>query len=170
MALTTDLSLRLLATLTNPIDLVTGSAPLDYQQRIQLATGTGAAGLADVAFSDTRTIAPSSNDDLDLVGSLTNVYGATFSPARIKMLLVVAAAANANNVVVGAAAATQWAALLGTTGTVTLRPGAFFMAAAGAADATAYVCAGGATDLLRIANSGAGTSVNYDIVVIGAST
>lgn len=168
MALTTDLSLRLLATLTNPIDLVTGSAPLDYQQRIQLSSGTGA-GNADVAFSDTRTIAPSSNDDVDLVGSLTNVYGATFSPARIKMILVVAAAANANNVVVGAAAATQWAALLGTTGTVTLRPGAFFMAVAGAADATAYVCAGGATDVLRIANSGAGTSVNYDIVLVGTS-
>jgi len=72
-------------------------------------------------------------------------------------------------VIVGAAAGTQWAALLGTTGTVTLRPGAFFCMAAGAADATGYVCAAGATDLLKIANSGAGTAVVYDIVIIGAS-
>lgn len=169
MALTTDISLSLLATLTKAIDL-TGPLeyPLDYSQRVQLTTGT-AAGQADVMFTDTRTINASSSEDLDLVGTLTDAFGTTFSPARIKALMVKAAAGNTNNVVVGGASATQWAALLGTTGTVTLRPGAFFAAVAGAADATGYVSAAGSTDLLKVANSSSGTSVTYDIVVIGAS-
>ena len=168
MALSTDISLRVQATLTGTADLVTPSAPLDWQRRVQLLTGT-LAGQADRCFSDTRTVNASSNDDVDLVGVLVDALGATFSPVRIKAIAVAAAAANVNNVIVGAAAATQWAALLGTTGTVTLRPGAFFLAVAGVADATGYVCAAGATDLLRIANSGAGSSVVYDIVVIGCS-
>lgn len=87
----------------------------------------------------------------------------------MKAIVVSAAAANANNVVVGNAAATAWAALLGATGTVTLRPGAAMAVFAGAADATGYAVGAGATDLLKIANSGAGTGVTYDIVVIGAS-
>lgn len=168
MALTTELSVRVLANYSGTSDLVTPVAPLDYQKKFLLASGVGA-GNADRMFSDTRTVNASSSEDLDLVGSLVDNFGATFSPARIKAIVVFAAIANANNVVVGAAAGTQWAALLGTTGTVTLRPGALFAAFAGPADATGYVCAAGATDLLKVANSGAGTSVNYDIVLIGAS-
>jgi hypothetical protein len=169
MALTTDISLRLVATLTKDLDLNPDpSYPLDYNARVQLTSGTGA-GNADVMFTDTRTINASSSEDLDLVGSLTDAFGTTFSPARVKALIVKAAAANTNNVVVGGASATQWAALLGTAGTVTLRPGAVFAALAGQADATGYVCAAGSTDLLKIANSSSGTSVTYDIVVIGAS-
>lgn len=169
MALTTDIHLSLIATLTKTVDLANNPEyALDYSQRVQLATGTGA-GQADVMWTDTRTITASSSEDLDLVGSLTDALGTTFSPARVKALMVKAAAGNTNNVVVGAASATQWAALLGTTGTVTLRPGAFFAAVAGSADATGYVCAAGSTDLLKVANSSSGSSVSYDIVVIGAS-
>jgi len=173
MALVTDLSLRLLATLTATKDL--GNTPqsnLDVSERIKYASGV-AAGQADRLFYDERQIAASSNDDLDLVGTLLDDFGATFSPARIKMLWIKAAsrslAANTNDVIVGAAAATQWAALLGTTGTVRLRPGAVFCVAAAESDATGYVCAAGSTDLLRIANGGAGSVVNYQIAIVGAS-
>lgn len=168
MALTCELSARFVANYTGTNDLVTPTASLDYQKRKLLASGTGA-GAADRCFSDTRTLAASSSEDLDLVGTLVDAFGTTFSPARIKGLFISAADANTNNVIVGGASATQWAALLGTTGTVTLRPGAFFAVAAGQADATGYVCAAGSTDLLKIANSGAGTSVTYDIVIIGVS-
>ena len=168
MALTTEVALRVQAALTGTADLVTPSAPLDWQRKVQLTSGT-AAGQADRCFSDTRTIAASSSEDLDLVGTLVDPLGATFSPVRIKGIAIAAAAGNTNNVVVGGASATQWAALLGTTGTVTLRPGAFFCAIAGVADATGYVCAAGSTDLLKIANSSSGSTVTYDIVIIGAS-
>jgi hypothetical protein len=169
MALTTDISLRLLATLSKAADISsTPEATVDFQQRIKLTTGT-AAGKADKLFYDSRTLNASATEDLDLVGTLLDQFGDVFSPVRIKALAVLAAAGNTNNVVVGGASATQWAALLGTTGTVTLRPGAFFCAVAGEADATGYVCAAGATDLLKVANSAGGTSVTYSIIVVGAS-
>mgnify|MGYP000184442162 CR=1 FL=1 len=40
---------------------------------------------------------------------------------------------------------------------------------AGAADATGYTVTATTADLLRIANSGAGTTVDYTIVVVGTS-
>jgi hypothetical protein len=151
---------------TNPD--VADSALYNESLRVALTTGTGA-GQADRLYAATRTIGASSNEDLDLAGVLLDEFGAAITFARVKTLFVQAAAANVNNVVVGAAAATQWATLLNTTGTVTLRPGAGFLAYAGTADATAYVVGAGASDFLRVANSGAGTSVTYDIVIIGAS-
>lgn len=173
MALTSDLTVRFLANYTTTKDL--GNIPasnLDFQQKIQLASGTGA-GQADKLWYDERTLAASATEDLDLSGGQTDDFGVSFTIARIKAIAIKAApvsgTANTNNVVVGAASATQWAALLGTTGTITLRPGSLFVAMAGAADATGYVCAAGATDLLKIANSAGGTSVAYQIVVIACS-
>lgn len=169
MALTTEFNLSLVATLTKARDLsITASDPLSVSERIRYSTGTGA-GQADKLFYDERSINASSSEDLDLVGSLLDGFGDTYSPVRIKGLWIKALAANTNNVVVGGASATQWAALLGTTGTVTLRPGTVFSVFASEADATGYVCAAGSTDLLKVANSGAGTSVSYQIAIIGAS-
>lgn len=168
MPLTTRVTVELTGLLTAALDFTTPSSSVDIRQQIDLASGTGA-GQADKIWTDQRTLTASSTEDLDLAGVLVDPFGATITLARVKAILVRASAANTNNVVVGGASATQWAALLGTTGTVTLRPGALFIAAAGAADATGYVTAAGATDLLKVANSGAGTSVVYDIAVIGCS-
>lgn len=170
MALDTVINLSMQAVLTKVptnTDLV-DSALYQKAKRLALTTGT-AAGQADRLYAATRTIAPSSNEDLDLAGVLTDEFGTVITFARVKALFVQAALANANNVIVGAAAATQWAALLNATGTVTLRPDAGILAWAGTADAIGYSVGAGATDLLRVANSGAGTPVTYDIVIIGAS-
>jgi len=166
MALTSRVSLELMATLTGSADFGAPSSRPNFARQIDLASGTGA-GQADTMWTDRRTIAASGSEDLDLSGSLTDVFGATVDLARVKVLYVAAASGNTNDVVIGAAAATAWAALLGATGTVTLRPGALLLVAA--SDATAYPVAAGSTDVLQVANSGAGTSVTYDIAVIGAS-
>lgn len=156
------------ATLTKPPGLTAPASPLAVNRLIQLGDGT-AVGKADRLYVATRTIGASSNEDLDLAGVLVDDFAQTITFARIKAIYVAAALANVNNVVVGAAAATQWATLLNTTGTITLRPGAFFLAAASVADGTGYAVGAGASDFLRVANSGAGTSVTYDIALIGAS-
>lgn len=169
MPLSSSFTLQVVADLTANLDLATGRVPLSLVQQVALSTGTGA-GQADVLFEDTRTLAPSATEDIDLNGTTyRDPFGNNLALLRVKSIFVRAAAANTNNVVVGAAAATQWAALLGATGTVTLRPGATFAAWAGVADAVGYVVAAGSTDLLRIANSAAGTAVTYDIVIVGAS-
>lgn len=168
MALTSLLSVAASAEQTSALDLATASVPLAVRKAVSLSSGTGA-GEADLLFSDRRTIAASSSEDLDLAGALTDAFGSTLTFARVKGLIVAAAATNTNDVVVGAAASNPWETLLGATGTVTLRPGAVFAAVAGEADATGWAVAAGSTDLLKVANSGADTSVTYDIVIIGAS-
>lgn len=133
------------------------------------ATTNGTAvGQADRIFTDTRTLAASANEDLDLAGVLLDAFGATVTFARVKALVVAADAANTNNVVVGNAAANGFISWVGAaTHTVTVRPGGVL--ALVAPDVTAYTVTAATADLLRITNSGAGTSVTYSIVLIGAS-
>lgn len=168
MALTSRLSVAVTADQTSAQDLTTASAPVSWARQVALATGTSA-GQADLIFTDTRTLAASATEDLDLAGSLTGAFGATLTFVKIKAIAISAAAGNTNNVVVGAASATQWATLLNSTGTVTLRPGSTFMAFTGVADSTGWGVTAATGDLLKVANSGAGTGVTYDIVVIGTS-
>jgi hypothetical protein len=169
MALTTDISLAVLATLTKDLDLgVDPSYPLNYTNQVQLSSGTSA-GQSDLMFTDQRTIAASGTDDLDLAGGLTDAFGATLTFVEVTALIVKAAAGNTNNVVVGDDATAPWTSLLGADGTVTLRPGALFAAVAGVADATGYAVTATTADILQVANSSSGSSVTYDIVIIGRS-
>lgn len=168
MALASKLALNVVANLTGSLDLADQSVPLTKLYKSVLTSGTGA-GMADLVFHDQRTLAASATEDLDLAGVLTNPLGATLTFARIKGLIVSALSTNTNNVVVGAAASNAWATLLNSTGTVTLRPGATLAAFSGEADATGMAVTAGTGDILKVANSGAGTSVSYQIIVIGCS-
>ncbi|MBL1107987.1 hypothetical protein JK361_25930 [Streptomyces sp. 5-8] len=164
----TVLAVSAFAEQSTTIDLGTSRAPQSLARQMQLLNGTGA-GKADRVFSDRRTLAASATEDLDLAGALIDAFGAAVTFAGIKGLVIAAAAGNSNNVVLGAASSNAWASLLGATGTVILRPGAFLAVGTGQADATGYVVTAGAGDLLKVANSGAGSSVSYDVHIIGAS-
>jgi hypothetical protein len=166
MALDTRLKLSLTAALTGSTDLQSRSAPLEYAFNKALTSGTGA-NQADRLFTDQRTIAASGNDDLDLVGSLTDAFGATVTFAKVKGLIVRAADSNVNNVVVGGASSTFSTWVTGTNPAVLVRPGGVL--ALMAADATAYAVTATSADVLRISNSSSGSDVVYDIVVIGTS-
>jgi hypothetical protein len=164
---TSSVVLSVTGSQSNAIDFTNAIAPLARTYQMLYSTGTGA-GSADRIFHDQRTIAISGTDDLDLAGVLTDVFGATVTFARIKAIVVAAASGNTNNVIVGGAASNQFLTWVGAaTHTVTVRPGGFLALAA--TDATSYAVTAGTGDLLRIANSGAGTSVVYDIMLIGAS-
>lgn len=164
----TMLAVSAYAELTQALDLGTGRAAQSLSRSVSLASGTGA-GQADRVFSDRRTLAASATEDLDLAGVLLDAFGSAITFARVKGLIIAAAAANTNNVVVGAASGSPWAALLNATGTLTLRPGAFVAVGTGVADPTGYAVTATTADLLKVANSGAGTPVTYDIHIIGAS-
>jgi hypothetical protein len=167
MALTTTLNVGLSAAQTAARDLTTVRAPLDYAKRIILASGV-AAGQADLLFSDTRTLAASASESLDLAGGLVDALGATLTFARVKGLLVYAAPGNTNDVIVGGAAANAWVGpFADATDKAKVKPGGLGLWFA--PGATAYPVTAGTGDLLQVANSGAGTSVTYDVVIIGAS-
>ena len=144
------------------------SAPLVKSYQVRFDQGTGL-NQADKAWADQRTIAPSGTDDLDMNGLHLDPFGVAFGVARVKGLLIAAAAANTNNVLVGNGVSNQFLSWVGAaTHSVTVRPGGLLCLFA--PDATGYVSTAGTADILRITNSGAGTSVTYDVVVIGAST
>lgn len=164
----TGVSLSLATVLNNALDLnVVATAALSLQAALGFSSGVGA-GQVDQIFLDTRTIAASANDDLDLAGVLVNPLGATITFARIKGILIKAAPGNTNNVIVGGGASNpfiNWAT--GTTPAVVVKPGGFF--ALFAPDAAGYAVTAATGDIFRITNSGAGTGVTYDIVLLGAT-
>jgi hypothetical protein len=168
VALDTKFYVQLIANYQGTVaDFTTATALASYAKSIPLTTGT-AANQADKYWSDQRTISASGTDDLDLAGVLTDLISGTTTFVRVKGLVIYAASANANNVIVGNAASNAWNTWVGaSTHTVTVRPGGLL--ALWAPDGTAYAVTAGTGDILRIANSGAGTSVTYDIHVIGAS-
>ncbi|MFG2780822.1 hypothetical protein ACGFY7_23580 [Streptomyces prunicolor] len=168
MPLTSSLAVSAGGTLTSALDMGTGSASQTLSRSLSLTSGT-AAGKADKLWADRRTLAASATEDLDLAGVLLDAFGVAVTFARIKGLVIAASKDNTNNVVVGAAASAPWITLLGATHTLTLRPGAFVAVGTGSADAVGYAVTATTADLLKIANSGAGTSVTYDIHIIGAS-
>lgn len=169
MALTSKLAVVASALLTSTQDLGEARASMSKTYLAELANGT-AAGQADRVFHDTRTLAASANEDLDLAGVLTDPLGATLTFAKVKGIIVAAASANTNNVVVGGAATNAFVGPFGAAAhTIAVRPGGVLALVCGSADATGYAVTAGTGDLLRVANSGAGSSVTYDVIVIGTS-
>ncbi len=170
MALATTLNLRLTATLTKTIDLITAglTAPLSINDTISMATGTGT-GLADKVFFDTRTLAASATENIDLAGSLTDALGDPLTFVKVKLLYVKAASTNnaANNVVVGGAATNTFAGPFSDpTDKVSLAAGDIFLATK---QGTGWTVTAATGDILLITNSAGTNPVNYDIVIIGTS-
>ena len=161
------LSVSFFATLNNLLDLQSASSPLSYAQSLGMSSGVGI-NQADRIFTDHRTIAASGTDDLDLnAGGLLDPLGVVFTIGRLKLLVVKAAAANTNNVVMGVGSNPITTILGGTTPTLNIRPGGLLVLAA--PDSVAYGVTAATADILRFANSGAGTSVDYDVILVGAS-
>lgn len=153
---------------TNPIDLGTGNFPF-LVELVQSFDDGVAANQVNRVWTDTITLAASATQDLDLAGVLTDAYGAVITFARIKAIAIKALAANTNNVVLGAAAATQFVGFFGAaTHTVAIQPGGAFLIVTGSAAGWPVTAA--ATDFLRVANSGAGTGVTFDIAILGGAT
>lgn len=161
-------SLSVTGTLNNLLDLaVNANAALSFARSGSMSNGTGASQ-ADKIFLDSRSIAASGVDDLDLNGAaLQDPLNANLALLRIKLIAVSAYPTNVNNLLLGAAAANPVSTILGATGVLTIRPGGLLLLTA--PDATGYAVTAATADILRFANSGAGTAVGYDVVIIGAS-
>lgn len=165
MPLTTVIDANVSAALSSALDLVTASAPLAVNTRVSLPTGI-ATGQADVCWSDTRTVGASSTDALDLAGVLTGNLGGLLTIVKLKAVLVRAAAANVNNVRLNRPAANGVPLFLAVSDGIDILPGGLFLWVAPGAGVTVTPAT---ADIINIDNSGAGTSVTYDVVLIGTS-
>src|SRR4051812_36623193 len=165
MPLTTVIDANITASLTSALDLVTAAAPLALNTRISMATGT-ATGKADVCWSDTRTVTASGTDALDLAGSLTGLLGGTLTIVKLKALYVKAAAANTNNCRLNRPASNGVPLFLAASDGIDILPGGVFLWVAPGAGVTVTAATG---DLINIDNSSSGTSVTYDVIIVGTS-
>ena len=164
MPVTTEIRAIFSANQTVTLDLGgPASAPILLDKTYPFSSGTGA-NQADLVWQDTRTLAASATEDLDLAGVLADAFGATITAAELVAIMVTADAANTNDVVLGAA--TQPIPLFGgTLGTFAVKPGGMFLSVAPGGAGQLTVGAG-ATDDLKVANSSSGTAVTYSIIVL----
>lgn len=167
MSLSASMKLTVSASLSRALDLVTAQSPMVKSALLAFSDGAGA-NQADRVFHDTRTIAASGNEDLDLAGSLTDVYGQTITFARIKGVIIIASSGNTNNVNVSRPASNGVPLFLAASDGLAVKPGGFF--AWGSPDASGVAVTAGTGDLLNIANSGGTTGVTYDVIIIGAAS
>jgi hypothetical protein len=161
VAATIDLHIQ--AKQTGTADLGTPTILVDFAKQMNFTPGTLAVGQADILFSDTRTIAPSATDTLDVVGLVSDALGAIVNAAEIVAIYVAAASGNTNDVQVTRPATNGVPLFLAASDGFALGPGDFSLRTY--RNGVAVVAATG--DLIAIVNGGAGTSVTYDIVIIG---
>lgn len=147
-------------------DLAPPEQGLRKTKRRSWESGT-ADGKVDIQWSDTRTLAASANEDLDLAGVLADVFGGTFTAVEIASLYIEAAAANVNNVIFGPASTNGFLGPFGAaTHRLTLGPDQFF---AMSAPTAGWAVTAGTGDKINIANSGSGSSVTYTIHILARS-
>ncbi len=158
------LSIGIISQLAKAADI--GEVSHLLRQTYQHALGDGTAdGQYDQVFVDTFSIAASGSASLDLKGSMTDVFGNAFTPAEIAAIIIYADAANVNNIVVGndTNAIPIFSA---ATASIAVRPGSLFLITAGAAGIAVTASTG---DILKLSNSGSGTSVAGGIIILARS-
>lgn len=165
MGLSTVIDANVAAAFTSALDLVTASAPLAVNTRITIPSGTST-GQADLMWSDTRTVTASSTDALDLAGSLSGNLGGTLTIVKLKAVFVRASAANTNACRINRPASNGVPLFLAASDGIDVLPGGVFLWVGPGAGVTVTASTG---DLLNIDNSSSGTSVTYDVVLIGTS-
>jgi hypothetical protein len=121
----------------------------------------------DLQYTDQITIAASGSQNLDLSGALTNSIGDTVVFAKVRAIQIYAAAANTNDVIVGNVSNGITTPLGAATHSFAVRPDgtAIFVSPKG----TSFPVVAGTGDLLKLANGGSGTSVTFDIAILGCS-
>jgi len=164
VTLATTLSFILDALLVDSDDLNSTRGALSHPLSDTLATGT-AANQADKMWYDSHSLAATS-EDLDLAGSLTDVFGNTVTFVKVKAIIIHNKSTTATeNLAVGGAAANQfinWVA--NASDIVNVGPdGILFLWS----PIDGYAVTAGTGDLLKI-DAGSDT-IAYDIIIIGTS-
>jgi len=165
MALTANINLYATGKQTSVLDQGTATFPFAISTELAFTDGT-TAGKADRIFADTRTLAASGTENLDLAGVLTDAYGATITFVTIKALLIKAAAGNTNDVQLTRPAANGVPLFLAASDGIPIRPGGIF---AWACTGTGIAVTAATGDLITLTNSAGGTGVTYDVMIVGTS-
>lgn len=161
-----ELMVRFTANQTGANDL--GNPVFSPELKSLLQFGSGVtAGNADILFTDERSVASATNDDIDLAGVLTDAFGATITMAEVVALIVVADRTNTTVLTIGAGS-NPWATMWAASGDgIKVMPGGVFLNVAPDAAGLGTVTPS-TGDILRIANA-SGAVAKYKIVVLARS-
>ena len=126
MALNSSVKIDVSGVLTAVRDMGNPSVSVSRSVAVALASGT-LANQADVIFADTRTVAASATDALDLIGGgLTDHLGTAFAPVKLKALLLIASGLNTNAVQLVRPATNGVPIFMAAGDGISLLPGAAF--------------------------------------------
>ena len=167
MALTTNVSLEVIARLTGAGDLGNASAPLDYSKLIAMGDGTGL-NQADVLWHDQRTLGSGANEDLDLAGSLTDLLGNAITVVDLKLVLFHVPTAGAGPITVSRPASNGVPLFGAASDSVKVMGGGAFLWVNPDATDVVTVTAG-TGDLINVLNDDGAASVTYDVIIAGTS-
>ena len=164
MSVTASVNATIKASKTLAKDL--GSASFDPLKSLAYSFANGnLANEVNQVFTDKRTLAATTSEELDLSGGLTDVYGNSIAFTKIKALLVVADSTNGGNIEVGGAAANGFNDWVGAVGDyVSVPPGGTMLIVA--PDLAGYAVTASTADLLKVNNTDA-SSGDYEIFVLG---
>lgn len=159
---TAHIALNIDATLTGTGDLGNPKQRVTIEEVLDLVAGTAAINQCDLMFQDTRTLAASGTEDLDLAGSLVNAFGATMAAAELVLLFIKAVAGNTNNVNVTRPASNGVPMFLAAGDGVGIKPGQYHLLV----DEKGIPVTAATGDLITITNSGGTTGVTYDVLAL----
>lgn len=160
---TATIDLHIRAKQLGTTGLGTPGVMVDVEAQRDFSVGTANIDQTNVLYQATRTLAASTGEDLDLAGVLADALGATIAAAEVTAIYIEAHAANTNDVAVTRPASNGVPIFALASGGVNVGPGDFFLLTN--RKGIAVVAATG--DLIHVANGGAGTSVTYDVLIIG---
>jgi hypothetical protein len=156
---------RIFAVLLGTGDNLT-QADIDVPYGVDITSGVGS-NQADLVFSDKRTLLASASENLDFIGVLSDPLGTLLSMAKIKAVLIIADPLNTNSIIIGNGVNPNLLGFGAAAHTWTIPPGGVF---AVANPLVGWPLLTGASDSIKVANGGAGSSVSYTVVVMGTSS
>lgn len=126
------------------------------------------ANQAEFIWADRRTVTfATGTDDIDLYGSLTDVFGVTLNTKVVKTLVVYNRSTTAGqDLLLGGASSNQFDTIFDAVGTsvATVRAGGFV---AFHAPRDGYAVTSSTADVLRVQHDGSVGDITYDILLIG---
>jgi len=164
MTISLEVLARIRGTVSAAPDAGTATCPISESVTHTLANGT-AADQANAVYVDAFSISASSSTSIDLAGSLTDPLNNAVVFTAIKSILLEADSTNTNNIILGNGTNPFVGPFGAGTHTVAVEPGGVMLLAT--RSAAGWAVTAGTGDILKLANSGAGSAVTGRIVIVG---
>lgn len=169
MGFSAKLTMSVVAQVSNTLDLTSPQADVVKSYVQQFAEGTGA-NQAHQIFTDTRQLAASASESLDLSGVLAAALGGTIAFTGIKAIILKAKSTNTGALRVGKVVANGFVGPFDqTAGALGIKVELNGLLVLINPSATGWAVTAGTGDLLSIENLVAAVA-DYDIIVVGETS